>query len=108
MTERPETVEIDRQKVTTMLHQLTVTRERETLSPVAAEHLGTATQWLDEALQDAEIVERVLVLEPQDDRAARRALEEYAGQTDDEELAQDLREWLASIYIERSDTGGDR
>ena len=49
-TERPETVEIDRQKVTTMLHQLTLTRERERLSPVSDEHLDTATTWLEELL----------------------------------------------------------
>lgn len=49
-TERPETVEIDRQRVTTMLHQLTLTRERERLSPVSDEHLDTATTWLEESL----------------------------------------------------------
>jgi len=49
-TEQTETVEIDQQKVTTMLHQLTLTRERERLSPVSDEHLDTATTWLEESL----------------------------------------------------------
>ena len=49
-TEQPETVEIDRQKVTIMLHQLTLTRERERLSPVSDDHLDTATTWLEESL----------------------------------------------------------
>lgn len=65
--DRPDTVEIERKKVTTMLHQLTVTRERESLTPVGDEHLKTACEWLDEALiessEDVEFtdVEREMV-----------------------------------------------
>lgn len=53
-TEQSETIEIDQQKAATMLHQLTLTRERERLSPVSDEHLDTATTWLEESLQDDE------------------------------------------------------
>jgi hypothetical protein len=49
-TEQPEIVEIDRQKVAIMLHQLTLTRERERLSLVSDDHLDTATTWLEESL----------------------------------------------------------
>lgn len=50
-----------------------------------------------EVRKDGEPVEDCFVLEPEDDAAARRALEAYARGTDDEELAQDLRNWVAAV-----------
>jgi len=52
-TEQSETIEVDRQRAATMLHQLTLTRERECLSPVSDEHVDTATTWLEESLREA-------------------------------------------------------
>lgn len=49
----PETVEMSRQKIATMLHQLTVVRERENLNPVSEHHLQTHTGWLEEAFAGA-------------------------------------------------------
>lgn len=48
-----ETVEMSRQKVATMLHQLTLVREREFLEPVSEHHLGTHTEWLETALAES-------------------------------------------------------
>jgi len=50
-----------------------------------------------EVRKDGEPVGDCFVLEPEDDAAARRALEAYARGTDDEELAQDLRNWVAAV-----------
>lgn len=47
--------------------------------------------------KDGEPVEDCFVLEPASDEAARRALEAYAQFTEDEELTQDIREWLTQI-----------
>lgn len=58
-----------------------------------------------EVLKDGEPVEDCFVLEPESDKAARLALEEYARRTDDEELAQDLREWVAIIGMEKIRNG---
>lgn len=52
-----------------------------------------------EVLKDGEPQDGCFVLRPESDKAARRALEGYAGFTDDEELAQDLREWVAVIEM---------
>ncbi len=54
-----------------------------------------------EVRKDGEPVADCFVLEPEDDGAARRALEEYARETDDEELSQDLRDWIASIEAQK-------
>lgn len=50
-----------------------------------------------EVRKDGEPVEDCFVLEPEDDSTARRALETYANETEDEELAQDLRDWVTAI-----------
>lgn len=48
-----------------------------------------------EVRKDGEPVDGfVFVLEPESDEAAREALWEYVSETDDEELAADLKEWL--------------
>ena len=53
---------------------------------------------LPTALKDAE-VDGCFILEPEDDKDARRAIETYIRETDNEQLAQDLREWIAAIEI---------
>lgn len=50
-----------------------------------------------EVTKDGESVEGCFVLEPEGDSAAREALIRYAEETDNEELAEDLREWVADI-----------
>jgi hypothetical protein len=60
-----------------------------------------------EVRKDGAPVEECFVLEPEEDAAARRALETYAEETDDEELAQDLRVWLAAIAIEQHGMDAD-
>lgn len=47
-----------------------------------------------EVRKDGEVVEDCFVLEPESDPAAREALWEYISETDDEELAENLRSWL--------------
>lgn len=46
-----------------------------------------------EVRKGGEPVEDCFVLEPADDPAAREALLSYASATEDDELAEDLREW---------------
>jgi len=58
--------------------------------------------------KDGEPVKDCFVLVPEDDPAARRALETYIEVTESEALAQDLRDWIASIEIERYTTGTER
>lgn len=50
-----------------------------------------------EVYEDGEPVEECFVLEPDDDPAARAALIEYALETSNDELAQDLRDWVVEI-----------
>lgn len=50
-----------------------------------------------EVRKDGETVEDCFVLEPEDDSAAREALIRYAEETDNEDLAEDLREWVTGI-----------
>lgn len=52
-----------------------------------------------EVRKNDEPVEDCFVLEPETDTAARHALAEYADVTDNPELADDLREWVASIEM---------
>lgn len=47
--------------------------------------------------KDGEPVEDCFVIEPADDPAGREALIRYAEMTDDEELAEDIREWVTDI-----------
>lgn len=47
-----------------------------------------------EVRKNGEPVVDCFVLEPENDSAAREALIRYAEETDDEELAEDLREWV--------------
>lgn len=56
-----------------------------------------------EVRKDGEPVEDCFVLEPERESAAREALIRYAKATDDEELAEDLREWVEDLC-----TRGDR
>jgi len=58
-----------------------------------------------EVRKDGEPVEDCFVLEPADDSAAREALIRYAEETDEEELAEDLREWVTSLCT-RGDADG--
>lgn len=58
-----------------------------------------------EVRKDGEPVEDCFVLEPEDDSAAREALIRYAEETDDEELAEDLREWVTDLCT-RGDVDG--
>ena len=58
--------------------------------------------------KDGEPVKDCFVLVPEDDPAARRALETYIEVTESEALAQDLRDWIASIEIERYTTDNER
>jgi hypothetical protein len=50
-----------------------------------------------EVLEDGEAVPNCFVLEPESDPAAREALIQYAEDTDDEELSEDLREWVTDL-----------
>lgn len=50
-----------------------------------------------EVTKDGEPVEDCFVLEPENDSAAREALIRYAEETDNEELAEDLREWVVEL-----------
>jgi hypothetical protein len=50
-----------------------------------------------EVFEDGERVENCFVLEPETDSAARAALIEYAEETNNEDLAQDLRDWVVDI-----------
>lgn len=56
-----------------------------------------------EVRKDGEPVEDCFVLEPENDPAARVALSAYAGHTDDEDLKQDLLDWLVSILRSNED-----
>ena len=47
--------------------------------------------------KDGETVESCFVLEPRSDPAAREALIRYAEETDNEELAEDLRTWVFDL-----------
>jgi len=47
-----DTIEIEREKVATMVHQLTLTAERGHMPPVSQEHVETARDWLVEAMDD--------------------------------------------------------
>lgn len=47
--------------------------------------------------KDGEAVTNCFVLEPESDEAARAAIRAYVDETDDEELAADLSEWMASL-----------
>lgn len=51
--------------------------------------------------KDGEAVEECFVLEPGDDPAAREALIAYAEETDNDDLAQDLREWVTEVCMRR-------
>ncbi|WP_237560643.1 hypothetical protein [Halostella litorea] len=53
--------------------------------------------------EDGEPVADCFVLEPETDPAAREALIRYAEETDDEELAQDLCDWVTAICTEGND-----
>jgi hypothetical protein len=60
--------------------------------------------WTDDGLyekyevyKDGEPVPNCFVLEPESDSAAREALIRYAEETDDEELADDLRKWVTRL-----------
>ncbi|RLM32651.1 hypothetical protein [Haloarcula sp. Atlit-120R] len=50
-----------------------------------------------EVSKDGEAVPNCFVLEPESDSAAREALIRYAEATNDEELAEDLREWVTDL-----------
>lgn len=50
-----------------------------------------------EVYKDGETVEDCFVLEPEGDSAAFFALLTYAEQTDNDELARDIRDWLNEI-----------
>ncbi|ELY73253.1 hypothetical protein [Natrinema pallidum] len=50
-----------------------------------------------EVRKDGDPVESCFVLEPESDSAAREALIRYAEETDDEQLAEDLREWVTDL-----------
>jgi hypothetical protein len=50
-----------------------------------------------EVYKDGDAVPNCFVLEPESDSAAREALIRYAEATDDEELAEDLREWVTDL-----------
>ena len=50
-----------------------------------------------EVSKDGEPVSNAFVLEPESDSAAREALIRYAKATNDEELAEDLREWVTDL-----------
>lgn len=50
-----------------------------------------------EVRKNGEPVEDCFVLDPESDPAARVALSAYADATDDDSLAEDLREWLAQF-----------
>ncbi|ELZ20814.1 hypothetical protein C475_19483 [Halosimplex carlsbadense 2-9-1] len=50
-----------------------------------------------EVYKEGEEVSNCFVLEPEDDSAAREALIRYAEATEDEELADDIREWVVDI-----------
>lgn len=58
-----------------------------------------------EVTKNGEPVEDCFVLEPEDDSAAREALIRYAEVTDDEELAEELDEWVIDICT-RGDSDG--
>jgi len=61
-----------------------------------------------EVNKDNEPVESCFVLEPESDSAAREALWTYADETDDDELADDLKEWLLrTVGSENDRSGGD-
>ncbi|WP_302083528.1 hypothetical protein [Salinibaculum rarum] len=47
--------------------------------------------------KDGEAVSNCFVLEPEHDSAAREALLRYVEETDDEVLAEDLREWVTDL-----------
>jgi len=55
--------------------------------------------------KDGEPVRDCFVLEPELDSAAREALIRYAEATDDDQLAEDLREWVIEICTRGSETG---
>ena len=55
-----------------------------------------------EVLRDGEPQEGCFVLNPESDPAAREAIDTYAEATDNEALAADLRDWLASLPTEAS------
>lgn len=56
-----------------------------------------------EVYKDGEAVPNCFVLEPENDSAAVEALIRYAETTDDEDLAEDIREWVTDLC-----TRGDR
>lgn len=62
-----------------------------------------------EVYRDGEYVPECFVLRPETDEAARRAIETYIEWTDNETLAQDLREWLDMVemrdHTRRDDDG---
>lgn len=47
-----------------------------------------------EVLKDGEPQDGCFVLKPEEDPAAREALWTYADETDNDELAEDLKDWL--------------
>lgn len=57
--------------------------------------------------KDGESVDECFVLEPADDPAAREALEAYADATNNDELADDLREWVRSLHTATERTEAD-
>lgn len=50
-----------------------------------------------EVTKDGEPQEAVFILKPESDSAARKALSAYADETENYNLASDLREWVNSI-----------
>jgi hypothetical protein len=50
-----------------------------------------------EVYEDGDRVEGCFVLEPESDPAAREAMIRYAEETDDEQLAEDLRQWVTNL-----------
>jgi hypothetical protein len=53
-----------------------------------------------EVFKDGQEITDCFVLEPETDPEAREALIRYAEVTNDDELAGDLRDWIANICLE--------
>ena len=49
--------------------------------------------------KDGEVIEECFVLEPENDPAARIALAAYAEATEDQELTDDLHDWLGCLNL---------
>jgi len=57
--------------------------------------------------KDGKEVENCFVLEPESDPAAREALWTYIDTTDNDELAEELREWLLRTVGDATEQGGE-